>query len=234
MGFFLQKRTLYINKDMLNKDRLNKDIYCFWTGTNEMSKQRTDCLDQLRKVSECNVILVTPENLNTYILKDHPLHDGYQYLSETHKSDYLRTYFMRFYGGGYSDIKKTTRSWISSFNKLYNSTKWIIGYMELSDGVANRELVYYWKELIGNCAYICKPNTLLVVEWYDKMIKLMDEKYQKLKENPSKFPQDCHENGTGYPIEWNELLGRIFHRILYKYKDNVINTLPIPIFTNYR
>ena len=53
--------------------------------------------------------------LDKYILQEHPLHQSFNYLSETHKADYLRTYFMRFHGGGYSDIKKTSGSWIDSF-----------------------------------------------------------------------------------------------------------------------
>jgi hypothetical protein len=45
-------------------------IYCFWTGINEMSENRKKCLEQLKEVSECNVILVTPVNLHEYILEE--------------------------------------------------------------------------------------------------------------------------------------------------------------------
>lgn len=34
------------------------------------------------------------------------------------------------------------------------------------------------------------------------------------------------------PIEWNEMLGRIFHRVIYNYKNKILNTLPISIFYN--
>ena len=82
---------------MKNKNSLdNNIIYCFWTGTNLMSDKRKICLQQLRETSKCNVILVIPETLNNYILDEHPLHPSFNYLSETHKADYLRTYFMRF------------------------------------------------------------------------------------------------------------------------------------------
>lgn len=213
---------------------MNRNIYVFWTGNNPMSKNRQNCLNELIKVSQCNVILVTPEILNKYILDEHPLHPSFNYLSETHKADYLRTYFMRFHGGGYSDIKKTTGSWVESFEILEKSDKWIIGYKEIEGGVAFSPLTYKWKELLGNCAYICKPNTLFVIEWYNEMIKLMDQKYSELKKNPATFPQDKKELNNGYPIEWNEMLGRIFHKILYSYKDKSLNTLPICIFNSYR
>jgi len=207
-------------------------IYCFWTGSNEMSENRKVCLEQLRNTSECEVILVTNLNLHNYILPDKPLHQAYEFLSETHKADYLRTYFMNFYGGGYSDIKKTTGSWKELFTDLYTSNNsWICGYPEICDGVAYHGGDY--KELIGNCAYISKPNTALTNEWYNEMIELLDKKLLDLKLNPSKHPQDCKEH-SNYPIGWNEMLGQIFHKICTKYKNYLLKTLPISVFYNYR
>jgi hypothetical protein len=213
---------------------MKNTIYCFWTGENQMTVQRQKCLEQLKEKSQCNVILITPNLLNQYILDKYPLHPSFKYLSETHKCDYLRTYFMRFYGGGYSDIKKTTGSWKESFEKLEKSDKWIIGYKEIKGGAANPTLAENWEDLIGNCAYICKANTPLVIEWYNSMIHLMNKKLSELEKNPSKFPQDCKEINNGYPIGWNEMLGRIFHPIQYKFKHKTLNTLPICNFTSYR
>jgi len=211
------------------------NIYVFWTGTNNMSDNRIRCLNNLKQVSGANIILVTPENLNGFILPTEPLHPAYNYLSETHRADYLRTYFMNFYGGGYSDIKETTGNWIKSFDELNRSDKWIIGYKELPNGVAYNPVRNHWHELIGNCAYICKPQTSLTKEWYNDMILLLDSKLDKLKLYPATFPQDSAGVSKGkYPIEWNEILGRIFHKICYKYKDNLLNTLPISIFNNYK
>lgn len=207
-------------------------IYTFWTDTNLMSEQRKRCLESLQKNSDVEVVLVTYENLSSYIIE--PLHPAYYYLSAVHKADYLRTYFMNFYGGGYSDIKETTSSWKESFNTLSNSDKWMIGYKEINGGVAYQPYVNEWKELIGNCAYICKPQTPLTKEWYSEMLELLDNKLERLKLNPATQPRDCSEaSGGKYPIEWNEMLGRIFHKINYKHKDMVLNTLPLPKFNNY-
>ena len=210
-------------------------IYTWWTGNNEMSSARKECLKNLKETSECNVILITPATLSNYIKSEHPLHEGYQYLSETQKGDYLKAYFMNFHGGGYSDIKKTTGSWKKSFDDLYsNNNKWICGYKEIPGGVAYAPYEKNWEELVGNGAYICKPNTPLTNEWYNDMIKLLDTKLEGLKANPAKNPQNSAGSDSKYPIEWNELNGRIFHKIAYKYKDKLMNTLPISIFTNYR
>jgi len=215
-------------------------IYCFWTGTNELTENRKICLEQFQKTCGGNVILVTASNLHEYILKDHPLHPAYEYLSETHKADYLRTYFMHFYGGGYTDIKKTTGSWVNAFNELMaDDNKWICGYPETNGGVAYLPLIDRWKELIGNSAYICKPQTSLTFEWYNEMISLMDLKLEKLKKYPAKCPQDHKPDVTsvnyqGYPIEWNEMLGRIFHKVSFKYRENTLNILPACIHRDYR
>ena len=206
-----------------------------WTGDNIMSSARQECLKQLKEISECNVVLITKQNLHEYILAEHPLHPAYEYLSETHKADYLRTYFMNFYGGGYSDIKKTTGSWVKSFEDLRNSKYWICGYKERNAGdIAYAPNSAKWNELIGNCAYISKPQTPLTKDWYNAMINFLDTKLEELKRNPSRHPQDSKESGSGYPIEWNEMLGRIFHNVSYTYKEYLLNTLPVCIFRGYR
>ncbi len=75
----------------------------------------------------------------------------------------------------------------------------------------------------------------LTTEWYNEMIALLDTKLERLKLYPAQYPQDRDiGNGKCYPIEWNEMLGRIFHKVTYKYIKYVLNTLPISIFDNYR
>jgi len=199
-----------------------------------MSINRLDSLQQLIDTSDCDVILITKQNLHEYILPDIPLHPAFPYLSETHKADYLRTYFMHFHGGGYSDVKKTTGSWEQCFKDLYKSDYWICGYKEIPIGVAYPPVIDKWQELIGNGAYICKPNTPLTQEWYSGMIAVLDAKLERLMQFPARTPQDMAGSGTGYPLEWNEMLGRIFHRVCYKYKEKLLNTLPISIFIDYK
>ena len=158
------------------------NLYCFWTGNNKMSETRKKCFDSLKN-TKFNVILVTQDNINTYILPDHPLHSGYVYLSENHKSDYLRSYFMNFYGGGYCDIKLCINSWIPSYEKLLYGNAIAIGYEEV-------ENIAQSNNFIGNCSFICKPHTDFTKEWYNEMINCMDEKYEKLQQYPSRKPDD--------------------------------------------
>lgn len=200
-----------------------------------MSDARKHSLQQLKEVSQCDVILVTKKELPQYILEREPLHPAYEYLSETHKSDYLRSYFMHFYGGGYSDIKCTTGSWLPAFEELEKNELWMVGYKEVKGGVAYSPHDNLWNQLVGNGCFIFKPQTPLTKEWYTEMIHTLDENLEKLREFPSTFPQDCAEKSNGrYPLGWNKLLGWILHRICMKYLDKISRNLPICIFTNYR
>uniref|UniRef100_A0A6C0L8N2 Capsular polysaccharide synthesis protein n=1 Tax=viral metagenome TaxID=1070528 RepID=A0A6C0L8N2_9ZZZZ len=212
---------------------MNK-IYCFWTGSNELTPNRRNCLEQLRTASECQIVLVTKDTLNSYILQEHPLHEAYEYLSEVHKADYLRTYFMNFHGGGYSDIKYTTGSWVAAFDELGSSDAWMNGYKEEHSGcIAYPPVAEYWSELIGNGAYIAKPRTPLTEEWYSAMMSFLDSKLEKLRLNPSTCPRDHSGTGSSYPIAWAEMLGFIFHRVSFGYRDKLLKTVPTPIFHSY-
>ena len=214
-----------------------KTIYTFWTGTNPMSHNRINCLAQLRQVSEANVLLIDVNNFQDYILQIEPLHPAFPYLSETHKADYLRCYFMHFYGGGYTDIKYTTGSWTQAFEEMSTplNNKTICGYKEIGPhGVPVPELRDQWELLIGGGCYICKPNTNFTKKWYNRMLTILDRKLDLLKANPSKYPQDCSEDGTGYPLAWQEILGKIFHQVCYEERDKVSQSLPILLFHSYR
>jgi hypothetical protein len=198
-----------------------------------MSQDRKRCLADIKQLAGCEVICVYKDDVAAYIVEEHPLHPAYQYLSETHKADYLRTYFMNFHGGGYIDIKRPYGSWAQAFDDLEASDAWINGYPEIETGVAYLPAASQWRELIGNGAYICKPRTPLTEEWYAEMIALLDTKLERLKEHPATFPQDCAERSK-YPIEWNEMLGRIFHRIIPAYKHKLLQTVPRIHFHSYR
>lgn len=212
---------------------VRRQVVCFWTGTNTMSEARQRCLAQMTNAIGVPVVCVTPETLDRYILPAYPLHPGFQYLSEVHKCDYLRTYFMNFYGGGYSDIKEATTSWTEQFDVFMKSDSWVCGYPEIHGGVAYPPYASEWAQLVGNCAYICKPNTPFTNEWYAAMMALMDSKLDALRQHPATSTRDCAELGSGYPIEWNEMLGRIFHKISFKYKEKLMRTLPMPRFDSY-
>ncbi len=220
-------------------------IYCFWTGQNEMSYNRQRCFETMSK-SNSEIILITKDNLSNYIKKEYPLHPAYEYLSLTHKSDYLRCYFMHHYGGGYSDIKEITTSWNQSFNDLLDENYWINGYPEVSPNAVAQvkyplylELRSNYKKLIGCGSFICKPYTPFTYDWINELNSKLDGAYLGLKFNPAIHPQEkpgmiINGKRSLYPIQWTEILGNIFHPLCLKYHDKIIKTVPPCIFNNYR
>ena len=48
-------------------------VFAFWTGNNAMSDNRKDCLRTLQTRLEVPLVLVTPKNIEEYIVTDHPL-----------------------------------------------------------------------------------------------------------------------------------------------------------------
>ena len=233
--FFIRKLPTRSQRSEKVSNQIPKNLYCFWTGPNKMSDARRRCFESMN-TSELNVVLVTDENLSSFILPEAPLHEGYQYLSETHKSDYLRTYFMHFYGGGYSDIKKINRSWISAWNDINNNNSvYANGFPEESiRGIAYHpdphihKLIHdNWRLVIGNSNYIFRSKTPFTTEWYQTMLQVLDKKLKQLKQYPSKRPQQKPSADYPYPLRWTELLGEIFHPLCYKYRSHLLQTCPM-------
>lgn len=229
---------------------VERKIFCFWTGENEMSTNRRACLNSIVAKSNCEVELVTSDNLGRFVLNHHPLHEAYEFLSYTHRSDYLRCYFMHHYGGGYADIKLIGCNWNPYFDRLEsNEYLWGMGYREKSPaGVAGRpdaivELRRNWKLLIGVNMYIFKRRTPFTSEWYYQMLKILDENLEALKRYPARHPQDryrmksenrwyrmLHIGRSRYPLAWAAILGQVFHPLCLKYTDRLSKVMPSPNF----
>jgi hypothetical protein len=221
---------------------LDRKIYCFWVGHNnqEMNENRKAGLASLFVNSKVEVVLVDNDNLHSYILDDHPLHEGFQYLSDVHKADYLRTYFMHHHGGGYTDIKPCNWDWNPYFDALENSLAYGIGAPEdegeLSVTPNQRPwLGQHWDKLMTNDLYIFKPYTVFTAKWYITLLSIMDSKLEKLKMHPAKISREAADTHvTEYPIQWGEILLEVFHPLCYTYTDRLIKTMPYPITVNYR
>ncbi len=221
-------------------------VFCMWTGENSMSTNRIQALWTIFNNVNCPVAYINNLNFNNWTHPDYPLHPAFKHLSSTHKSDYLRCYLMHHFGGGYTDIKLTTRNWSNFFFKLKESDKLALGYQELEHGIPHlisdlgNEIRANYKLLIGLCAFIFKPGTLITNEWLSETNRLLDHKHEELLKYPAKHPQD--QTGvilpdgsiSKYPLRWAELLGEVFHPIIYKYNNELILDSIEPQFFNYR
>ena len=240
-GTFLEKPSSFeYSEEFVNK--VDRVIYIFWTGDNEITPNRLEGIKSLEKVCGVEVKLVTPKNLQEYIKKDDPLPEAYQYLSLNHRSDYLRSYFMYHYGGGYADIKKYYKSWVSAFDKLDWSDAYVIGYPEVGFwGAANQDvdnhnlkidLWNHWRYLIGNGAFICRAHTKMAAEWHTIVKNRLISYTEQLREHPAK---DFFGQNQDYPLSWASMQGDVFHPFCLKYHDRLLKDKALrPSFENYR
>lgn len=228
------------NKKVINirLENAKEVIYIFWTGNNEIPPNRLMGIDSLKKLSGVEVILINPNNLSEYVIKDFPLHPAYEYLSFVHRADYLRSYFMLHYGGGYSDIKPCLRSWKKLFEELNSSDKkWCIAPREKYvggvpdlDGAIGRDIKKYHNYLISNGAFVYKPYSPIVAEWMEETNKRLDHFLPEL--------ENCTTSEYGdnrYPIPWSYIMAQIMHPLVLKYHEKVI-CKDITLFStkNYR
>lgn len=228
-----------------------KRIFCFWMNEGDLPEIRKKNLELLTHNCGVPIVLITKYNLKSWVLTEYPLHPSFEFLSEVHKTDYLRCYFMHFYGGGYSDIKNVQGSWLAYFNFLHSTQNIdVVGYQERHpDHIANTMLDDFepkdnsllkqnYNLLIGCGAFICKPKTDFTKEWFDIVNQKLTNYYDLLKDNPAQNPRDhktpFEPNNSKYPLYWSTILGNIFHPLSYKYRDRIFRELHYPIMTNYR
>lgn len=225
----------------------DRKIFAFWTGPNKMGAQRYSCLQTMMQYFPRGVVLVTSTNVGDFILEEHPLHHAYRFLSETHKADYLRTYFMHFYGGGYSDIKKYNSgdSWEAGFRSIEtNATLLAVGYPEIGrDGVAsaaNETVKDSWRRLLGNVAYIFREKSIFTARWLEETENRLDRLSGDLEIHPAQSPQDVpglmlpSGQVSNYPVPWTYLLGDVFHPLCFEFADYLKQSLVPPAFSDYR
>jgi len=221
---------------------MRRVIYCFWFG-DKMSDNRKRCFDSIVLNSGVDVELVTEKTLKNYIVT--PLHNGFEYLSATHKSDYLRSYFMYFYGGGYTDIKNCDFDWSPFFTELENGDKDFVGSREICEkDIGYKPVAKYFNQLVGCCGFIFKDHSNFANLWYVETQKKMDSIYSQLFDNPGLYHPRAITGGvqgekgiylsSQYPLKWNELLGEIFHKIQYENLGSYLSTLPPPNTREYR
>lgn len=221
------------NINLQNKRKL----FAFWFGP-KMSKDRKYCFDSMVKNSGVETILITEDNLKNYIVD--PLYEGFNLLSSTHKSAYLRPYFMKYYGGAYFDIKYLDHDLNPYFDLLENSDKQFIGYQEKSFNPWSKN----WEEeykLAGVCRYIFKPQTPFANEWYDIVLNYLNLILPHLKQNPGTyhpravpggiggFGNDCEINPLkygDYPIPWGKVFSRILQEVMIKDTNRYMLGLP--------
>jgi hypothetical protein len=219
--------------------RLPRQVFCFWTGENDLTPARQASLQVMREVIAADVRLITPDNLAEIVVASSPLHPAYEHLSLTHRSDYLRAYVTHHHGGGYSDIKEPTSTWLASFEAMdADPEAWITGYPEHNSlwiarypGKLGRELRRRHDALPGGGSFLARPGTRLSAEWLAEVERRLDY-YGPLAQA---HPGGIRGEDPRYPISWNRLSPQILHPLCLKFHAHVrVDPALKPVLVDYR
>jgi len=227
---------------------IDRILYMWWTGDNPMTENRKRSIEIVKEKCGIELKVLHKNEITDYELASNRFHEAYKYLSATQKGDYLKCYFMHFYGGCYSDIKITNFNWNEYISILETSKeKDVLGYTEekpLDIGVdpgdpQEKDMRSNFSLFVGNGAYICKKQSVITQQWFSKLNNKLDEKLDQLKKNPAKHHQDHYGaiidgKRSLYPFRWTEVNGNIFHKVCYENNERVLHGLPRPICVNYR
>jgi len=214
-------------------------IFVVWTGRNPLTPNRQRGLDNIRDMNpDLDVVLVTDDNLEDWIVEGQPLHPAYEHLSLNHRSDHLRAYLLHHHGGGYSDVKPVREPWAPAFDRLDNSPAWLVGYTEHRfdmvakiPGVLGRDLVRASTQVFGCGSFIARPYTPFTDE-------LLSEQYRRLDawaEDLRRVPGGDRGHAEGYVVPWLGMMGSIVGPLCLKYQRHLIHDDTIKVvFEDYR
>lgn len=235
-------------------------IFGFWTGDNEMPEIRRQSWETFPETG-LDPLLITPDNLGEWIVPDHPFHPAYELLSLTQRGDYLKAYFMYHHGGGYSDIKRQSGSWLPAVEEVLRSKRLMgAGYRELrgrmpwihNEQVEGKPYLLAWPVpwlvaklttdvmralyplMIGNGAAYFKPKTLYCRIWLSHLERRLDILLPALRKNPATHPRDVQGDPSGYPVPWAFVMGGINSPLSLAFCWALSRTLPPQDFENYR
>ena len=242
---FLKK---YMKTSLDNIEYVNgipKVVYILWFSHTDQTPaftiRRFNALTSLINGLQVPVIIITSENYKCFEKKEFPYHEAFKYLSGVHKSDYLRSYLLHHYGGGYHDIKFRENSWENEWDKLSDPNIWILGRQEFyEDAVGYPPGQEHLKKEFAKMAtmgwIICRPHTDYTRELSESIAKILDNCLAKLKENPAtraRFPEHT-DTDTKYPLRWLEIMGEISHPLMLKYHEHMMFGLPDVLYKTYK
>ncbi len=226
-------------------------LFLFWTGANKPSEPRLRCTFSILARSRVQVYLIDQSNLLDWLIE--PLHPSYEFLSYTHRADYLRAYFMHYFGGGYTDIKYCQFDWRPHFDALFASDTAIVnGYPESrAEDIASTDpqIRCAYKRLPGMCQFIFKPLSLLTHTWLTSVENILNDNYAVLQKHPGNYhPRATSSSYRGhnpfnhiryslkkYPLSWNQILGSVLHPLLYSTPhEQILLKMPSPSLDKYR
>jgi hypothetical protein len=177
------------------------------------------------------VLMITQENFPKLIRDGDSIHEGFNYLSANHKSDYVRAYMLHHYGGGYHDVKFRKLSWEKMWKKFGDEKVWIISRREkhpkwVGHPPGQKHIRKHFRKLGTMSWVILRDHTPYSQELYDSVHVTLDKHLEELKKHPAHKPRCCYggrrkARHNSYPLRYLELMGEIFHPLMLKYNEHI-------------
>lgn len=216
-------------------------LWCVWAGHNPMTDNRRRSLDVLRQRNpDLDVVVVTPENLDEFLVEGHPLHPAYEHLSAVHRSDYLRAYLLHHHGGAYADIKSMGHGLAPALDAVSRpGGPWVVGYPEIDadlvdnlHGPIGQDVRHNHHRIVGIVAMAARPRTPFTAEWLAEVERRLSYHREDLVAHPAEDPY----GGEGdYPVTWIGIGADVFEPLQLKYLSHVEpRTELTPVMQNYR
>ncbi|WP_371029232.1 hypothetical protein [Pseudoclavibacter sp. JSM 162008] len=203
-------------------------LYMFWLGAAPMTANRAAAVrSAIENNPGVSVQLITDTTLDKILVEGYPLPRAYYNLALTHRADYLRAYVMHFHGGGYVDVKRIDSSWGPLYDRLNASPdSWAIGYREISSlstsllpGRVQQDLRRNFFRVIGNGAFIFRPQSPLTTEWYAEVTR-RTKYYEDLLERRPGGVRGGEASSEVVPK--HALLGDILGPLALKYHERLL------------
>ena len=184
-------------------------IYQFWFPRKPMSPNRLKAFETRGKIG-IPVEVVDPNNLRDYEVPEDPIHPAFGSLMPQHAADYLRAYFLRHFGGGYTDIKHygPDNNWNECFDRINKDRSiQILGHVEDTCWTNCKDIkAAKLCNSVLECSWMLgRRDTEFTREWYDRVVLLMNNKFYGFKA------------GDKYPLSYTELLGDIYHKLCLEF-----------------
>lgn len=189
-------------------------LFVMWLGDNAMSDDRRLAFKSMSENIKVPLEFITKQNLHEWILPNDPLPMCFSKMSLNHQSDFLRAYFLHYYGGGYADIKHYSPD--NNFSEMFDRINRdrnieIIGERESPRwGLGVVPPVKVPDVLLACGWFIIRPFSTVSYELYRRIRLVVLQNSLSVMENPA---TETH-GGKGYPIEYFSVFGRVFHPLM--------------------
>ncbi|WP_186313092.1 hypothetical protein [Micrococcus luteus] len=203
-------------------------LFLLWPGDNDLTPARERSLGLLREENDdVEVNLVAPDELDRWVVTDHPLHPAYVHLSAVHRSDYLRAYLMHHHGGAYLDLKPY-RGRVSTMIEAVRADphRWGAGSPEgvahvahLSGGPLARDVRRHISLLPSQARFAFRPHTPFTAAWLEEVERRLDYFVGLLADHPA---QDAYGTNEDYPVAWAALLGSVYAPLTLKFQERIL------------